>query len=147
MALDVDCLAQSFAHVRTREAEFTAAFYNRLFTEHPEVQALFQPGQMEQQRAKLFKSLVLVIDNLHNPEVLSSSLKGLGTRHVKYGVLPHHYPIVGSVLLKTFGQLLGSAWTADIEQAWIEAYQAVTQLMLTGADYPPDVLAVSTEGG
>lgn len=46
-------------------------------------------------------------------EVLENALKGLGTRHVKYGVLPQHYPMVGGALLKTFEALLGSDWTPE----------------------------------
>jgi hemoglobin-like flavoprotein len=76
---------------------------------------------------------------------LSDSLKGLGTRHVKYGTLPQHYPIVGSVLLKTFAQILGNAWTPEVRQAWVDAYGAVTKLMLEGADYPSDILNLNAK--
>ena len=137
MALNIDQLEQSFARVRGQDSEFTAKFYRTLFTDYPEVQALFHHTSMTTQGEKLFASLVLVVENLQNPEVLSHSLKGLGTRHIKYGVLPQHYPMVGDALLKTFGQLLGSAWTVDLQQAWADAYQAVATLMLEGADYPP----------
>lgn len=33
-----------------------------------------------------------------------------------------------------------TAWTSTTEQAWSEAYAAVTQLMLRGADYPAEIL-------
>ncbi len=95
---------------------------------------------MEEQGKKLFASLVLVVDALRKPEVLENALKGLGTRHVKYGVLPQHYPMVGGALLKTFEALLGSDWTPELKQAWIDAYGSVTQLMLEGADYPTESL-------
>jgi hypothetical protein len=35
---------------------------------------------------------------------------------------------------------LQSAWTPNTEQAWIEAYGAITQLMLDGAEYPVEIL-------
>jgi hemoglobin-like flavoprotein len=95
------------------------------------------------QGKKLFASLVLVVDALRKPEVLEGALKGLGTRHVKYGVLPEHYPMVGGSLLKTFEAELGDEWTAEVKQAWVDAYGAVTQLMLAGADYPPESLRLS----
>ncbi len=145
MALNVDQLEQSFAQVRGQDSAFTAMFYGTLFTDYPEVQTLFRHTSMVAQGEKLFASLELVVENLQNPEVLSHSLKGLGTRHIQYGVLPQHYPMVGDALLKTFGQLLGSAWTADLQQSWADAYQAVAVLMLEGADYPPG--AVDLPGG
>jgi hemoglobin-like flavoprotein len=135
MSLNVECLESSFSRVRDQEDLFTTHFYKNLFADHPEVQPLFAKTNMQQQGKHLFNSLILVVDNLRNSEVLVSMLEGLGTRHVKYGVLPAHYPIVGGALLKTFSTCLGEAWTPDVEQAWIEAYGAVTELMLAGANH------------
>ncbi|MEL6247054.1 MAG: globin domain-containing protein, partial [Cyanobacteria bacterium J06627_15] len=77
------------------------------------------------------------------PEVLSKSLKGLGARHVKYGALPEHYPLVGNSLLKTLEQYAGSAWTPDVKEAWVGAYGAITELMLEGADYSKQDIQLS----
>ena len=83
----------------------------------------------------LLASLVFVVENLKQPEALSSALKGLGTRHVKYGALPDHYPLVGNSLLKTFEQYLGEDWTPATKGAWVDAYGLITEVMLEGADY------------
>ncbi|MEY2858412.1 MAG: hypothetical protein RLZZ74_2725, partial [Cyanobacteriota bacterium] len=32
------------------------------------------------------------------------------------------------------------AWTPETEQAWTEAYTAITQLMLSGTEYPEETL-------
>jgi hemoglobin-like flavoprotein len=143
MSLNVELLEQSFESVKGRGDEFTAQFYATLFSDYPTVKPLFDNAHMEEQGKKLFASLVLVVDALRQPEALEGALKGLGTRHVKYGVLPEHYPMVGSSLLKTFEVVLGTDWTADVKQAWADAYSAVTQLMLKGADYPPEVLRLT----
>lgn len=142
MTLNVELLNRSFAQVKDRGSEFTAKFYSNLFTEYPEVKPLFANTQMEEQKKKLFDSLVLVVNNLQAPDVLSQTLKGLGTKHVQYGVLPLHYPMVGGSLLKTFDSFLGSDWTPEVKQAWVEAYTAVAQLMLEGADYSPEALSL-----
>ncbi|GAB4238906.1 MAG: globin family protein [Stanieria sp.] len=140
MSLNIELLEQSFELVKQQEAEFTTQFYANLFSNYPIVNPLFANTHMEEQGKKLFASLVLVVDTLRKPEVLESALKGLGTRHLKYGVLPEHYPMVGGALLKTFEIVLQSDWTPELKQAWIDAYGSVTQLMLKGADYPADVL-------
>ncbi len=142
MPLNVELLNRSFAQVKDRGSEFTAKFYGNLFSDYPEVEPLFASTQMEKQKKKLFDSLVLVVDNLQEPDILSTALKGLGTKHVRYGVLALHYPMVGGSLLKTFDAFLGSDWTPEVKQAWVEAYTAVAQLMLEGADYPPGVLSL-----
>jgi hemoglobin-like flavoprotein len=48
--------------------------------------------------------------------------------------------MVGRTLLKSFSTSLGLAWTPEVEQAWIEAYTAIAELMLDGAAYPAEVL-------
>jgi hemoglobin-like flavoprotein len=140
MSLNVELLESSFSQVKNRKTEFTEYFYSNLLTDYPEVEPLFANTHMQEQQKKLFQSLVLVVDNLRNPDVLSDALKGLGTRHVRYGVLPEHYPLVGGTLLKVFAICLKESWTIDTEQAWIEAYAAVTKLMLDGANYPAEIL-------
>jgi hemoglobin-like flavoprotein len=111
-----------------------AYFYQTLFVDYPEVKPLFASTHMEKQAKQLFKSLVLVVENLRNPDVLTNTLQGLGTRHIQYGVLPEHYPMVGSTLLKAFATCLGSAWTPQTEQEWGRAYAVVAELMLSSVD-------------
>jgi hemoglobin-like flavoprotein len=141
MSLNVELLESSFLQVKDRGTEFANTFYTHLFADYPIVKPLFTNPHMEEQKKKLFQSLVLVVDNLRKPDVLTTALKGLGTRHVKYGVLPEHYPMVGGALLKTFSNCLQEKWTPATEQAWIEAYGAVTELMLVGAEYPAEILS------
>ncbi len=140
MTLNIELLQSSFALVKVDSSAFTERFYTSLFTDHPEVQPLFAHANMEKQGKQLFQSLVFTLNNLRKPDALSHALKGLGTRHVQYGVLPQHYPIVGNSLLKAFEATLGTAWTPDVQQAWIEAYGTVAQLMLEGASYSPEQL-------
>ena len=104
-------------------------------TDYPDAKPLFAHTSMPKQQQMLKGALVMVVENLRKPEVLSGSLKGLGARHVKYGALPEHYPLVGNSLLKTLGQYAGHAWTPELKEAWTGAYGAITELMLEGADY------------
>ena len=140
MALKTDLLETSFALLRDRQTDFTHCFYSTLFTDYPQVKPLFAHTSMDEQPKKLFASLVLVVNNLTQPDVLTHALKGLGTRHLKYGVLPEHYPMVGNTLLKAMAATLGDQWTADIATAWTEAYSAIAEIMLEGADYSPEIL-------
>ncbi len=100
MSLNVELLETSFAQVVHQSSKFTETFYTQLFADYPEVQPLFANTDMEAQGKKLFQSLALVINNLRHSDVVSNALKGLGTQHMQYGVLPQHYPMVGSSLLK-----------------------------------------------
>ncbi|MEO1520528.1 MAG: globin family protein, partial [Cyanobacteria bacterium J06633_2] len=138
VGLQVALLEESFGKVAPDADAFVNSFYENLFTDYPAAKPLFAHTDMRQQQKMLLQSLVFVVQNLRNPGALSDALKGLGARHVKYGALPEHYPLVGGSLLKTFEQYLKGDWTPDVKQAWVDAYGAITELMLDGADYSKD---------
>ena len=142
MSLQVELLESSFEAVKPQADEFVDSFYSNLFTMYPEAKPLFANSDMKEQKKKLLASLVLVVENLKNPNVLGNSLRGLGARHVKYGALPEHYPLVGNSLLTAFEQHLKEKWTPEVKQAWVDAYGAITEIMLDGADYTPVEVAL-----
>jgi hemoglobin-like flavoprotein len=135
MSLNVELLEDSFALVRPNADRFAADFYDRLFAAHPGTRQLFAGADMAEQRKKLMDSLVLVIENLENPGVLTGALQRLGARHSGYGVAEGHYAMVGGALLDTFSEHLGSEWTPEVKQAWSDAYTAISGIMVRGA--PP----------
>ena len=139
-ALKVELLEQSFERIKPQANEFVGSFYENLFTDYPAAKPLFAHANMAEQSNKLLASLVFVVENLKKPGALTEALKGLGARHVKYGALPEHYPLVGNSLLKTFGQYLGSDWTPETKQAWVDAYGVITEVMLEGADYSQEAV-------
>jgi hemoglobin-like flavoprotein len=145
MTLNIEVLETSFQLVEDSNQDFPTAFYANLLGDYPEVKPLFANTRMDEQGNHLFDSLKFVVGNLRNSELLEKTLKGLGTRHVKYGVLPQHYPLVGNSLLKTLAELAGDAWTPDVKQAWVDAYTVITTVMLDGANYPPEVLKLTEE--
>jgi nitric oxide dioxygenase len=134
-ALQVELLENSFEKVKPSANEFVTSFYDNLFTDYPAAKPLFSHTNMAKQEMMLLESLVFVVENLRQPGELSGALKGLGARHMKYGALPEHYPLVGNTLLKTFGQYLGDDWTPETQAAWVDAYGLITDVMLEGADY------------
>ncbi|WP_190039595.1 globin domain-containing protein [Streptomyces fructofermentans] len=133
--MDPDILRTSFAVVE-RRAEFAVKyFYSYLFWHHPGVRALFPldfPEDMERQRDRLFAALTHVVARLEDPG-LPGYLGELGRDHRKYLAEPEHYTAVGESLLAAFAAVSGSAWNAEVEKAWGEAYTAVADAMLEGA--------------
>lgn len=142
--LQVGLLESSFEKVKPRAEEFASSFYENLFADYPAAKPLFHSTDVKEQSKKLLASLVFVVENLKKPGALTDALKGLGARHVKYGALPEHYPLVGNTLLKTFEQYLGANWTPDIKEAWVKAYGLITEVMLDGADYSEEEVALES---
>ena len=137
MTMQSELLETSFQAVVLRGEAFVAAFYERLFTRFPETRAFFAATDMSAQRKKLQQSLGLIVEHLQHPEELSTPLKELGQRHVTYGIQPEHYPLVGMALLETFADFLGDQWTEAHRDAWIAGYEAVSRLMVQGAQESP----------
>lgn len=133
--MDPEILRSSFAVVE-RRAEFAVKyFYSHLFRCSPQVRGLFpldHPGDMERQRDRLFAALTYVLERLEDP-ALPGYLRDLGRDHRKYLVEPEHYAAVGASLVAAFAVVAGSAWNAEAEKAWGEAYWAIANVMLQGA--------------
>ena len=136
MSLDIKLLETSFNQIRPRAVEFSASFYQKLFVYHPELKPLFEKTDLVAQEKKLIASLALIVENLHNPEELTLALKSLGAYHHEIGTLPEHYPYVGQALIETFAEYLDRDWNQKVEQAWLDAYNLITEIMLAGAKNP-----------
>ena len=133
MSFNVALLETSFDALRPQATRLGERFYANLFSTYPETKPLFANTDLAAQQQKLVASLALVIDNLRNPDALQKTLYALGSRHVDYGTVVAHYPLVGEVLLETLAELMGDQWTPAHRQAWADAYTAVSSLMIEGA--------------
>jgi hemoglobin-like flavoprotein len=134
MAIDVELLEKSFDLIAPRGQELVDRFYDRLFETAPGTKALFEQVDMDTQKSSLVAILITLRESLRDLSVIAPDLAELGARHVEYGAQPEHYPVVGSVLLETMAEIGGSAWRPEYTSAWAEAYQAVQDVMLKGAE-------------
>ncbi len=117
------------------DAETTArVFYAKLFRLDPSTKPLFV-GDLTLQGRKLTQTLTFIVDNLEDTDLLFPAAIDLAQRHVAYGVQEDQYASVGVALIDTFKQLLGSAFSAEDEQAWQTTYQGLSDAMIQAA-YP-----------
>lgn len=129
-----DVIRTSFAKVAKLGDGAGQAFYDRLFRNAPQVRPMF-PDEMSGQSGKLVMALKAVVDNIGDWPRLGAVVDELARRHVAYGVLPAHYPIVGLTLLETLGDALGEDFTPETRDAWAAAYGALADRMIAAA-YP-----------
>ena len=98
----------------------TTSMYERLFTEHPEVESLFAgaaPGQAD----RLAGAVLAYAEHIENIEALVPVVQEIGAKHVAAGVEPAHYDVVGGALLGAMVDVLGELDPAVLD-AWGEAY-------------------------
>lgn len=129
----IDLVEASFEQIKQHKKEFSSAFYHRLFTDYPELQPLFSQADINRQGAKLYAALVLLVENLRHPAELERVLLPLGEKHIGYGATPEAFPKVGGSIVATLGEFLGESWTPELDSAWNETLEAVTNTMLRGA--------------
>ena len=134
MNLNLDALETSFDHIAPRGDELVDVFYRRLFAAAPAVQPLFADTDLKRQKGMLLATLVLLRGSLRDLGSVTPKLRDMGARHVRYGALPEHYPVVGEVLIASMAEIAGDAWTVEYELAWTEAFAVVAGVMLDGAN-------------
>ena len=55
----------------------------------------------------------------------------MAEKHVSFNILPEHYKIVGSSILKAIKDVLGDAATEDIMKSWEDGYWFLANLLIS----------------
>lgn len=118
------------------------AFFKRIFEIAPEALQLFsfkdEPNLYESEKLKTHATKVMTtvgvaVAGLVDVAKLVPVLKGLGKKHVAYGVVEAHYEVVGAALLHTLENGLGEHWTPAVKEAWTSVYGVVSSTMIAGS--------------
>ncbi|AXY72876.1 hemoglobin [Paraflavitalea soli] len=104
-------------------------FYSKLFVISPSLQKMFGTD-MNAQHEKLMEMLSLIVTRLDNLDVISAEITDLAVRHIKYGVIPAYYKMVGEALLWTLEHGLGNDWNEELKEAWEACYKKLAAAML-----------------
>ncbi|MBC7938803.1 MAG: hemin receptor [Chitinophagaceae bacterium] len=124
----------SWAQVRPIQAAAADLFYGRLFELAPDTRPLFK-RDIHVQGAMLMQTLDTVVGSLGRLAEVLPVAEQLARRHVGYGVAPRHYDSVGTALIWTLEQGLGTAFTPAVREGWVAAYTALAGAMKAAA-YP-----------
>lgn len=63
-------------------------------------------------------------------ELLTEIMEELGVKHIRYGVRPDMFPMMGDALLETLSGTLGDAFNDSVREAWKETYAELSQDMI-----------------
>lgn len=123
----------------------TTHFYKMMLSEYPQVRPLFNQAHQasgDQARA-LANGVLMYARHIDQLEVLGPLVSRIVAKHVALQILPEHYPIVGSCLLRSIREVLGEEIATDeVIAAWGEAYNLLAGLLI-GAE--EEVYAASAE--
>jgi len=132
--VQIDLVQSSFEHVLPIADVAGLLFYERIFTMAPEARALFG-DDLPLQASRTMAAVKTAVDGLDDIDQIAPFLIRLGARHVRYGVVPAHFDLVGGALLWTLEQGLGEAFTPEVHDAWAAAFGVIKSAMLIGMEH------------
>jgi nitric oxide dioxygenase len=127
----------------------TRHFYQLMFSQYPEVRALFNQAHQasgSQQRA-LANAVLMYARHIDKLDALGPLVGQIVNKHVSLQILPEHYPIVGSCLLQAIREVLGAEIATDaVIDAWAGAYGQLADILI-GAEEAAYAANASVPGG
>ncbi|UCZ83580.1 NO-inducible flavohemoprotein [Pseudomonas sp. L5B5] len=108
-------------------------FYRMMLSEYPEVRPLFNQAHQtsgDQPRA-LANGVLMYARHIDQLDQLGDLVAKIINKHVALQILPEHYPIVGSCLLRAISEVLGSEIaTPEVIAAWAAAYNQLANILI-----------------
>jgi nitric oxide dioxygenase len=120
-------------------------FFHRLFKRCPETKVLFgfrldiEPDSPELLKSKNFVRhsayLIQMIDtavNLLGPDIetLTEIMYELGVKHIRFGVKPYMFPIMGECLIEAIEDSLDESLKPEVRGAWKSTFDALSNDMI-----------------
>src|SRR5262245_7413495 len=134
MKTDAQILRETLELTLAADDSFPKRFYDRLFTRHPEVIAMFHRNSPGAQRKMFAQKLTMIVDHVEDSTWLARELKTVAVSHVRYGVRPEMYDWVGEALIETLRDACDSDWSESAERAWRTAYGKIVESIFAVLD-------------
>lgn len=148
-AAERDIIKATVPLLETGGEALTQHFYNIMLEEYTDVRPLFNRASQssgDQPRA-LARSLLMYAKNIDALENLGDMVKTIIHKHASLQILPEHYTIVGTCLLRAIREVLGEEVATDeVISAWEKAYFNLAGL-LTEQEEGLYLQAEQAEGG
>jgi hemoglobin-like flavoprotein len=112
-------IEQSFELAAERCDDLTPLVYRRLHAERPETLALFRTEGSELVKGSMLAMTIEAILDFAGPR--SGKFRMIeceATSHDSYGTPRELFVAFFGVILRTLQEILGSEWTAEMDQAW-----------------------------
>merc|ERR1712203_537015 len=113
------------AHVRSKYREWTA-------DESDDEADLKNSAALRKLFAKVLNAIGCVVAGLQDASKLVPLLTSLGGRHIVYNKNEAFWPTLGKAVNITLAELLGDAFTPEVENAWNVVYGFTSSIMISG---------------
>lgn len=124
-AAERDIIKATVPLLETGGETLTQHFYNIMLAEYTDVRPLFNQASQSSgnQPRALARSLLMYAKNIDALDNLGDLVKTIIHKHASLQILPEHYAIVGTCLLRAIREVLGEEVATDeVISAWKNAY-------------------------
>ena len=91
---------------------------------------LYESPKLEEHGVNVVTTVGTAVGLLRDLETLVPVLQKLGASHVRYGVVPAHYEVVGQAMMRTLQMGLGDDYNEETEDAWRAIYGVISTTMM-----------------
>lgn len=128
----IDTVKATIPVLASAGTAITEHFYKRMFSHNPELKDVFNMSHQAtgRQPAALFNAIAAYATYIDNLEVLTDAVMRIAHKHTSFNIQADQYAIVGHHLIETLRELLGDAFTPEIEAAWGAAYQQLADIFI-----------------
>lgn len=144
-----DIIKATVPILETGGETLTTHFYKTMLSEYPQVRPLFNQAHQASgaQPRALANGVLMYARNIDRLEALGPLAAQIVNKHVALQILPEHYPIVGTCLLRAIREVLGEAVATDaVIDAWGVAYQQLADILIGAEREVYDSLAAAPGG-
>lgn len=110
----------------------TKTFYKNMLTDNKELLNYFNGANQVKgaQPTALATTVLAAAKHIDDLSAILPHVEQIGHKHRALQIMPEHYPIVGSNLLRAIKEVLGEAATPEIVNAWAEAYGVIADVFI-----------------
>jgi len=123
--MNTELIAQTWNALGPRQAQFVAAFYDRLFERFPGYRKLFPRELGEAHLKKMVDTVALLADLAEDTADIAPRLHKLGAAHRPFELAPRDFANFKAVFVEVLGGAVGAQWSAAAAHAWNEAFDEV----------------------
>ena len=106
--------------------DLTPQVYRRLFAEHPEMEALFIRDSGNMVKGEMLARVIeAILDFAGERRYAATLIQCEVVTHAGYDVPPEVFRVFFGTVATELRQVLGSDWTAEIDQAWARLLEQI----------------------
>jgi hemoglobin-like flavoprotein len=116
---DAELITESLEQAAEVCDDLTPLVYTRLFAAHPQMEPLFFADRNGQVRGEMLARVIeAILDFAGERKYAATLIQTEVVNHAGYDVPPAVFGVFFGTVADTLRDLIGAAWTADIDAAW-----------------------------